>query len=235
MRPYLGQWEEKAFGGNHYRAHPTPRAAYAGMVSRMDRDIGRLMAVLRERGMEGNTLVIFASDNGPTYAGGADAAFFDSTGGLRGLKGSLYEGGIRVPLIARWPARVKAGTISDHVCAFWDLMPTLAELAGADVPAGIDGLSFLRALTGMAGQKRHGHLYWEHFARQGSQAVRMGDWKGVRVNVRRNRSAPMQLFNLRSDRAEQRDLAGERPDIVEMMARLMSTSRVESDIWPLLR
>lgn len=236
LRPYLGQWEEKPFAGNHYRAHPTPRAAYAGMLSRLDGDVGRLMAVLKERGLEQNTLVMFASDNGPATSGGADLAFFNGAAGRRGRKGTLFEGGIRVPLIARWPGRIRAGSVSDHVCAFWDLLPTLAELAGAEAPAGIDGLSFLPTLLGDAArQKRHTHLYWEHFAGQGSQAVRMGDWKGVRLNVKGKGQAPVQLFNLRDDPAERQDVADKHPEIAAKVLELMTGSRVESEIWPLLR
>ena len=235
-KPYLGRWEEKPFPGNHYRGEPSPRATYAGMVSRMDRDVGRLMAQLKESGLDDNTLVLFSSDNGPSYAGGADAEFFGSAGGLRGLKGSLFEGGIRVPLVARWPGRIAPGTSSDHVAAMWDLMPTFADAGGAPLPAGssLDGVSFLRTLLGQPGQKPHEYLYWESPAKQGAQAVRMGDWKGVRLNVKRNPSAKVQLFNLKSDPAESRDVAAEHPDVVQRIERLMREARTESPVFPLL-
>ena len=237
MAPYFGQWGEKPFPGNHYRAHPTPRAAYAGMISRLDRDVGRIMALLKELKIDERTLVIFSSDNGPSYAGGADAAFFNSAGPLRGLKGSLYEGGIRVPLIARWPGRVRAGTKSDHACAFWDVLPTLAEVAGAALPDDlrIDGISFAPTLLGNAErQKPHDWMYWESPARQGLQAVRMGDWKGVRVGVKRQPPAQIELYNLRDDTAEAKDVAGERPEVVAKIERVMREGRTESSIWPLL-
>ena len=235
-QPYLGQWEDKPFPGNHYRAEPHPRATYAGMVSRMDRDVGRLMALLKELGLDGDTLVMFSSDNGPTYAGGADAKFFNSAGPLRGLKGDLYEGGIRVPLVARWPGKIGAGATSDHVAAFWDVLPTLAEAGGAELPKELplDGINILPTLLGRAGQKDRQHLYWESPARQGAQAVRLGDWKGVRLGVKRNPGANLQLFNLRHDIAESRDVAAEHPDVVARIERLMREGRTESPVWPLL-
>ena len=235
--PYLGRWDEKPFPGNHYRADPTPRAAYAGMVSRMDRDVGRLMDLLKELKVDDATLVLFSSDNGPTDAGGSDFRFFNSAGPFRGQKGTLFEGGLRVPLVARWQGRIKPGTTSDHVCAHWDLMPTLAEAAGAEVPPGlgIDGISYLPTLLGRPGQGRHEYLYWESPARTGSQAVRLGDWKGVRLNVKRNPAAPVQLYALSQDPGESRDVAAAHPDVAERMVRIMREGRTESPIWPLLR
>ena len=234
MQPYLGKWEETPFPGNHYRAEAHPRAAYAAMVSRMDRDVGRVMSLLKELGLDDNTLVLFSSDNGPTNAGGSDPGFFNSAGPFRGFKGDLYDGGIHVPLIARWPGKTAANTTSDHVAALWDVLPTLAEAAGAEVPKDIDGVSFLPTLLGRPGQKAHDHLYWESPARQGAQAVRMGDWKGVRVGVKRNPDAKVQLFNLKDDVAESSDVAGAHPEIVTKIEQLMREGRTESPIWPLL-
>jgi arylsulfatase A len=236
LEQYAGQWEEKPFPGNHYRAHPTPRAAYAAMISRMDRDLCRLMGLLNELKLAEDTLVMFSSDNGPSYAGGADAAFFNSAGGLRGLKGELYDGGIRVPLIARWPGKIAAGTTSDHVAAFWDLLPTFAEAGSATLPTDLrlDGVSFLPMLLGQPDQKPRDHLYWESPARQGAQAVRIGDWKGVRLGVKRNADAKVQLFSLKQDAAESRDVAAQNPDVVARIERVMREGRTESSIWPLL-
>jgi arylsulfatase len=233
---YLNQWDEKPFPGDHYRAEPAPRATYAGMVSRLDRDVGRVMALLKELKLDGNTLVVFSSDNGPTDAGGSDFRFFRSAGPFRGQKGTVFEGGIRVPLIARWPGHVRAGATSDHVCALWDVMPTLAELCGATVPAElhVDGVSYAPTLLGRPGQKPHEHLYWESPAGQGSQAVRMGDWKGVRLGVKRKRNAPVQLFNLKDDIGESHDVAADHPDVVGRIERVMRRGRTESPIWPLL-
>jgi len=173
----------------HYEKHPTPRAGYAAMVSHLDRDVGRIMALVKQLGLDGNTLVIFTSDNGPTYGrlSGADSTFFNSTGGLRGRKASLYEGGIRVPLIARWPGHVAPGSVTDHVAAFWDLLPTLAELTGAQPPSAIDGISFAPTLLGRDdAQKQHPWLYWEFPGYGGQQAVRLGHWKAVRRGILRS-------------------------------------------------
>jgi arylsulfatase len=210
-----------------YFPHPTPRACYAAMVSRMDRDVGRIMALLKELGLDDDTLVIFSSDNGPTYAGGADSAFFESAGPLRGLKGSVYEGGIRVPFIARWPGRIKAGSTSDHISAFWDFLPTCCELIGQDPPDEIDGISILPTLLGHhQKQKEHEIMYWEL---GGQQAIRMGDWKAVRTRPGRK----IELYDLSTDIGEQHDLAGEKPEIVAEMTELFETARTESDVFPL--
>ena len=187
LEPYLGLWEETPFtakDGHGYTPHRTPRAAYAAMISRLDSDVGRIMALLRELGLEDNTLVMFSSDNGTTHLEQeVDYRFFESVGPLRGLKGSLYEGGIRVPMIARWPGRIEPGTTSDLPSAFWDVMPTLAEAAGCEVPEGIDGISFMPALLGRDDQREHEFLYWEFTGYGGQQALRMGDWKAVRQNI----------------------------------------------------
>jgi arylsulfatase A-like enzyme len=236
MKPYLGRWEEKPFPGNHYRAEAHPRAAYAGMVSRMDRDVGRILAALKELGLDDDTLVVFASDNGPTNAGGSDPAFFRSAAGSRGLKGSVFEGGIRAPFIARWPGHVAAGSTSDFAGAFWDVMPTFAELAGA-APRNdlhLDGVSFVPTLLGRPGQKSHDYLYWETPAGQGAQAVRTGDWKAVRLKVKQDPEAPVQLFNLKADPAESRDVAARHPEVVEKVRKIMREGRTESPIFPLL-
>src|SRR5699024_4703119 len=157
----------------HYTAQPRPRAAYAAMVTLLDRYVGQLLAKLREQEIGQNTLVIFTSDNGPHTEGGHDPAFFDSNGPLRGVKRDLYEGGIRVPMMAWWPGTVPAGTTSDHISAFQDIMPTVAELAGRQTPPNTDGISLVPTLTGQGTQQQHDYLYWEFPARGGKQAVRM--------------------------------------------------------------
>jgi len=159
LAEYRGNWADPPYtGGKGYLPHPAPRAAYAAMITRMDRDIGHVLALLKELGLEENTLVMFSSDNGPTHGGvgGTDVEFFASAGPLNGLKGSVYEGGIRVPLIARWPGKIKPGSVSDHVCAFWDVLPTLAAVAAAQAPPHTDGISFLPTLLGTGQQKTHG-------------------------------------------------------------------------------
>ena len=199
-----------------YTPHPRPRAARAAMISRMDRDIGRVLRALEQAGFADDTLVVFSSDNGPGREGGADLDFFAASGGLRGEKRDLYEGGIRVPMIARWPGRIAAGTSSAHISAFWDVLPTLAELAGAPTPPDIDGLSFAATLRGRD-QERHDHLYWE-FAheRKGAQAVMMGDWKLIRHRPRPAgaKTGTVELFDLAADPDETTNLAREYPDVV---------------------
>ena len=219
---YREKWPETPFKGNHYAAHPTPRAAYAAMITRMDRDVGRILSLLKDLGLDESTIVFFTSDNGPTYAGGADATFFQSAGPLRGLKGSVHEGGIHVPFIARWPGRIPAGSTTSHVSAFWDVLPTLCEIAGAQILEPIDGISFLPTLLGKGGQKEHAHLYWEYPSAGGLQAVRMGNWKGVRLNVKKKADGPIQLYDLAGDPGETLDVAAAHPEVVEQMRKIMA-------------
>jgi arylsulfatase A len=210
-----------------YRSQAAPKAAFAGMVTRMDRDIGRLLDLLRERGIDSRTLVLFTSDNGPHREGGADPAYFNSSGGLRGIKRDLYEGGIRVPMIARWPGTVPAGRASDHVWAHWDMLPTLSDLAGAKTPAGLDGRSMAQALRGQS-QPQQPFLYWEFHERGFQQAVRMGNWKAVRLK----KDAPLELYDLATDRNEERDIAAGHPEIVAKIEAYLKTARTESERWP---
>jgi arylsulfatase len=199
------------------------------MITRMDREIGRIRTLLEELGLDEVTLIIFTSDNGPTFNGGTDSEFFNSAGPLRGLKTQLYEGGIRVPLIAWWPEQIEAGSTSDHVSAFWDFLPTFAELVGAEVPVDIDGLSLLSTLFSQPGeQARHEYLYWEY---QGRQAVRLGDWKGYAAGV----DGEIELYDLAADIGEARDVADLHPDIVARIAEIMQSGRTESELFPLVR
>jgi arylsulfatase A len=227
LAEYEDAWEETPYKGGHYTAHPKPNAAYAAMITRMDRDVGRIMDLLKELGLDEKTLVIFTSDNGPTWAGGVDAEFFNSAGPLRGLKGSLYEGGIRVPFVARWPGRIEAGGTSDLQSAFWDMLPTFMELAGGKNPAEGDGISMLPTLLGNGEkQKPHEYLYWEHGRKQ---ALRKGDWKAVRLKP----DKPLELYNLKVDLGEKTDLAKDHPDKVKEMEALMKSARTESELFPL--
>jgi arylsulfatase A-like enzyme len=210
-----------------YRSQPVPKAAFAGMITRMDRDIGRLLDLLRERGLDSRTLVMFTSDNGPHREGGADPAFFNSSGGLRGIKRDLYEGGIRVPMIARWTGTVPAGRSSDHVWAHWDVLPTLTDLAGAKTPDGLDGRSTARALRGQS-QPPQPFLYWEFHERGFQQAVRMGNWKAVRLK----KDAPLELYDLAADRNEEREIAARHPEVVAKIEAYLKTARTESERWP---
>ncbi len=223
----------------HYTKHPTPRAAYAAMVSHMDRAVGRIMAHLAQLGLEDDTIVFFSSDNGPTggRVGGADSVFFGSAAGLRGFKGSLYEGGIRTPMIVRWPGKIAAGSTSDHASAFWDVMVTIADLAGVAAPEGTDGISFAPTLLGRPQtQRKHDYLYWEFPGYGGQQAVRMGDWKAVRQKMQ-DKSNPdplrIELYDLANDPGEQHDVAAAHPDVVARAVTLMKGARVPSALFPL--
>ncbi|HUT46069.1 MAG TPA: arylsulfatase [Sedimentisphaerales bacterium] len=228
LAEYRGKWPDPPYKGDKgYFAHPDPRACYAAMVTRMDKDVGRIMSLLKDLALDDNTLVIFTSDNGPTFNGGSDSAFFESAKPLRGLKASVYEGGIRVPYIARWPGRIKAASTSNHISAFWDFLPTCCELIGEDTPQDIDGISMLPTLFGRhQEQRKHEYLYWEL---SGQQAIRMGKWKALRLKPGRK----IELYDLDSDIAESKDLADEHPEIVAEMAETFRTSRTESEVFPL--
>jgi len=206
---------------------PQQEKNFAAMVHRLDRDIGRVMAQLKKVGADENTLVIFSSDNGPHKEGGHNPNFFHSGGPLRGVKRDMYEGGIRVPTIARWQGRIKPGQTSDQVWAFWDFLPTAAEVAGVAPPAGIDGISMLPAFLGKP-QKNHEYLYWEFHERGFSQAVRMGDWKGVRLGTQ----SPLELYDLRNDLGEKNNVAAGHPDIAAKIQSIMKEARVDSKDFP---
>jgi arylsulfatase A-like enzyme len=204
---------------------------YAAMITRLDECVGKVIDELKTLGLDDNTIVFFTGDNGAggIDEGGYDPEFFNSSGPLRGIKRDVYEGGIREPMIARWPGHIKAGTTSDQVWAFWDFLPTAAEIAGAKAPAGIDGISMLPAMLGEP-QQNHEYLYWE-FPEKGiySQAVRMGYWKAVRNDV----DKPIELYNLKNDLGETKNIANEHPDVVAKMAEIMKTARVDSPVWPM--
>jgi len=207
---------------------PQPQKNQAAMVTRMDRDIGLLLALLKELGMDQDTAVFFSSDNGPHKEGGGNPALLRSAGPLRGCKRDLYEGGIRVPMIVRWPGRIPPGTVSAQPWAFWDFLPTAGEIAGAKPPDGLDGISMLPALLGHP-QRSHDFLYWEFHERGFDQAVRLGDWKAVRHGIRK----PIELYDLRTDIGEAHDLAAQHPGIVAKIETCLKTARTESGDWPI--
>jgi len=229
-REKLPQFEKKI--GRYSGPKVTnPIAAFPGMVQRMDRSIGKLFALLKELKIDDNTLVIFTSDNGAQREGGHDPNFWDSNGPLRGIKRDLYEGGIRAPFIARWPGKVKAGSTTALPSAFWDFMPTCADIAGIESPKGIDGLSYLPTLLRQDDkQKKHEYLYWE-FGSRSKYAIRMGKWKGVRLNARNNPDASLQLYDLDKDLGETKDIAKENPEIVKKLLGLMKEAHTESPLW----
>ena len=223
--PHINRFDEQPHpAGKHYRAETHPRATYAGMVQYLDHSVGQILDKLVELGIEKQTYVFFSSDNGPHFEGGAHPDHFDSNGPLRGGKRDLYEGGIRVPLLVWAPGKVAAGSRSDHISAFWDFPATACELASvADADPG-DGISLVPTLHGTGNQASHEYLYWEFYEQNGKQAVRMGDWKAIRLNVNRDRHGPLQLFNLKEDIGESRDLATAHPERVRKMAQLMEAA-----------
>jgi arylsulfatase A-like enzyme len=210
-----------------YRSQPTPHAAFVAMITRMDRDIARLTDLLGERKIDQRTLIMFVSDNGPHREGGGDPDFFKSAGAQRGIKRDLYEGGIRVPMVARWVGTIPAGRVSYHEWAHWDMLPTLTELAGAKTPTGIDGMSMARALRGQQ-QPTHEFMYWEFHERGFQQAVRMGHWKAVRLK----KDAPLELYDLPNDPLEKTDVASENAQVVAKIEQYLKTARTDSARWP---
>ncbi len=228
--PFLGRFEEESWGTGGYREAPHPAATYAGMVLSVDHTVRRVLQKLRELGIEEETLVIFSSDNGSYSEGGYHYSMHDSNAPFRGGKRDLYEGGIRVPTIAWWPGTIEPGSRTDHVSAFWDFPPTALELAGLEVPEKMDGLSYLPVLLGREDwQERHEYLYWEFHERGGRQAVRYGDWKGVRLNVNQDPDAPVELYNLAEDIAERNNLTSEHPDLVEKLRGFMRESHQDNE------
>ncbi len=207
---------------------PEPQKGHAAMITRMDGDIGKVFDLLKKFGIDDNTLVIFTSDNGPHREGGNKSDFNDSNGPLRGIKRDLYEGGIRVPTIARWPGKTKAGTASDHISAFWDFLPTACAAAGVKPPDNIDGISYLPELLGKK-QKKHEYLYWEFFERNTKQAVRMGKWKAIRAV----KTDKIELYNLDEDLGETNDIAEKHPDVVAKIRACLKTARTPNPHWKL--
>lgn len=206
-----------------------PNKGQAAMITRMDKDVGRVLEKLREKGLAENTLVIFTSDNGHHKEGGNDPEFFDANGPLKGMKRDLTEGGIRVPTIAWWPGKISPGSTSDHVAYFGDVMATAAELAGQPVPADTQSISFLPTLIGNADeQKEPEYLYWEFYERGGKQAVRFGDWKAIRIPMF---TGEVELFDLSKDIGEENNLASEKPEIVAQAVKYLDEAHVDSPHW----
>lgn len=208
-----------------------PNKGYAAMITRMDADVGRLLSRLKQLGLDERTIVFFSSDNGPQKEGGNDPTFFASSGPWRGIKRDLYEGGIRVPLIARWPKHIAPGTVSGHVGYFGDFMATAAELAGVKPPAKLDSISFLPTLLGRANrQPTHDYLYWEFYERGFSQAVLIdGRWKAIRL---KDTSQPIAIYDLKNDPGESNDVSSQNGRILKKAARLMQAAHQPSELWP---
>lgn len=235
MRKYRGKFlPESAYQGTDegpnfrkfaYGSQPESHAAFAAMVNCIDDYVGDIVDKLESLGIADDTLIIFTSDNGPHSEAGHDPAYFDSNGPFRGKKRDLYEGGIRVPMIAKWPAKITAGSTTNHVSAFWDVFPTLADITGQTVPDGLDGISFLPSLLGKKEQVRHTYLYWEFHELKGRQAVRKGKWKGVRYNVSIEPDAPIELYDLSTDPGENKNIAEQYPKVVAELTRILKEAR----------
>ena len=230
--PYQGVDSGPQYRLGPYGSTPQPKADFAAMVSRLDAYVGEIMAELKNLGLDKNTIVMFTSDNGPHREGGADPDFFKSYGPLRGVKRDLYEGGIRVPMIAWYPGKIKAGAITDHPSAFWDVMPTLAELTGTKAAEFTDGISFLPTLLGKSTQKRHDYLYWEFHEQGGKIAVMKGDWKAIWLNVINPHRTTVELYDLSKDIHEDHNVAEQHPEIIAELDQLMRKSRVDVEDFP---
>ena len=244
IRRFVGKYPETPFRGcdqgmpgfrkGGYCSQEYPHATFAAMVTRLDMYVGQIVAKLKELSVYDNTIIIFASDNGPHLEGGADPDFFNSNGPWRGYKRDVYEGGIRVPFIVSWPGHVAKGGRTDFMCSFWDLMPTLREINGQTVPDDMDGVSLLPLLEGRKGQKEHDYLYFEFQELNGRQAVRRGPWKLVHMNIRGERDY-FELYNIDEDPSETQDLIQRYPDKAGELKVIMTEAHVRNPYFPVLK
>jgi arylsulfatase A-like enzyme len=249
---YLGKFPEIPWGENNrsgsvydgndygsdnfeiqgYASVSNPRAVFAALVTRMDHQVGEIINLLEELGIAENTLIVFTSDNGPHREGGADPDFFKSSAGLKGYKRDLFEGGIRVPMIIKWPGKIKPGSRTAHISAFWDVLPTFAEIANISAPEIIDGISFLPTLLGKNDQSIHDYLYWEFHELGGRQAVLRNEWKLISYDVLDPAIKKTSLYNISEDPEESIDLSEKYPDIIAELESLMQKTRVPSSLFP---
>lgn len=230
FRKKFPQFEDKIgkYAGTQVQ---NPIAAFAGMMVKLDDGIGQLLDLLDELGIDDNTLILFTSDNGPHKEGGHDPDFFDSNGPLKGYKRDLYEGGIRVPLLARWPGTIEAGQTSDLISAHWDMLPTFCELAGAETPDNIDGISIVAEMTGKGDQVQHDYLYWEFYERGGRKAARFGNWKAVQMDINKNPNAPIEIYDMTKDIGEENNLAAAKSDLVTRAKEIFKDAHTPSPLW----
>jgi arylsulfatase A-like enzyme len=243
MERFRGKFlPEKSFKGTDsgpsfrlgpYGSQPEGHAAFAAMVTRLDDYVGEILDKLAELGLDKNSVVVFASDNGPHLEGGADPDYFDSNGPLKGFKRDLYEGGIRTAMLVRWPGKVRPGSVSNHVSAFWDILPTIAEITGSEIPEISDGISFLPELLGKK-QKEHEYLYWEFHEQGGKTAARMGNWKAVKRDINKELQGNTELYNLSVDEGETNDISASHPDIVKRMEEIMKEAHTPSEVFQFL-
>lgn len=209
-----------------------PIAAFPAMVTRLDDSVGQVLDLLKELGLEEDTIVVFTSDNGPHHEGGHRPDFFNSSGSVRGLKRDLYDGGIREPFVIQWKGKIQPGTVTDHIAAFWDILPTFVQLAGASMPDDLDGISLVPTLLGdSVAQKSHEYLYWEFHEQGGKRAIRFGDFKAVQNNMNKTPRGKIEIYNIVQDPKELNDLAQERPDLVQKARAILNSARTENPVW----
>lgn len=242
IKKFAGRFEEKPYHGQDYGvedfnpagycSQEQPGAVFAAMVTRLDIYVGQIIEKLEATGLLDHTIIMFASDNGTHLEGGHNPEFFNSSGGLRGHKRDLFEGGIRSPFIVFWPEKIKPGRISEHIFAFEDFLPTVAEIAGISYTHDIDGISFLPTLLDKGIQDQHDYLYWEFHEQNGKQAIRKDNWKAIRLNVMENPDNPILLFDLEKDLAEENDVSSLYPEIIQEMDKLMKSSRINNPNFP---
>ncbi len=227
MERHRGKYgTETPYTEGYYRPQPEPRAAFAAMVNVLDDYVGEIVAELESQGIADQTLIIFSSDNGPHVEGGHDVEYFDCNGILSGVKRDLYEGGVRVPMIATWPGKIASGSQTDQTTAFWDFLPTMAELSGQPVTTAADGVSMLPTLLGEPEkQQQHNYLYWEFPIQKGRIAIRKGNWKAVRYNVSVNPNSPLELYDLSTDAEERLNVAGGNPEVISDLKILLDGAR----------
>jgi len=231
-KEYDGEDDGPNYRNGPYESQKETHASFVAMIDILDSQVGEIMNKVEELGIADNTIIIFTSDNGPHKEGGADPEYFNSNGPLKGTKRDLYDGGIRVPMIVRWPEKIAAGSKTDHVSAFWDVFPTFIDIVEAKRPENLDGISFLPTLSkNDDNQKQHEYLYWEFHEKGGRQAIRKGNWKAVRYNVLKDPEAPIELYNLSKDIGEEKNLASEHPDIIVEMEKIFKEARTPSDIF----
>lgn len=225
--------EEPYLGDKGYFPNRTPNATYAAMISHLDEQVGSIINKLKELGLYENTLIIFSSDNGPTYAGGVDPVYFSSAKPFKGEygwgKGFVNEGGLRVPMIASWPGKIKAGSSSDLISSFYDVLPTLCELTNSPLPENIDGISMVPTMLGKDSQEKHNFLFWDYPEYGGQQAVRMGKWKGIRKNIKQG-NLEIELYNLSNDLQELNNVAKDNPEIVEKIYEIMRSEHTLPEV-----
>ncbi len=238
---YKQKFNEQPLTGNALKTRPhnmnpepLPHAAFAAMVSRLDKYIGDIVKLVKEKGIAENTIIIFTSDNGPHKENGGDPEFFNSNGIFKGIKRDLYEGGIRVPFIAYWPGKIKP-VVNNNAAALWDMYPSFLELASVRYKNKIDGISLVPSLLKKGKQQQHEYFYWEFHENNGRQAVRWGKWKGIRLDVNNNDNAAIELYDLENDPAEENNIAGKNPAVVKKIEGLMKTAHVKNNDWPLLK